>query len=325
MPPIQSALLSLLPFLAATATAQLRVDEILVDPIGPNAGNQLIEIQSHGSATDLDGYQLVTGGNVLALPPVLLPAQSVVLLHLGASGTNTATDFYFPNAAPLSTSDSIALFRGTPITSGTNLIDFVSFGGGQTTLTLALQMLLWAGPQATVPVPTAEGVTMARIHTPGFPQWTPKQWYADQTSTLGAPNDYASFDAIGGLCAGANGPTPAPRFGGVGQGLPWIDSSWDVGMQLLPSTPSTVTLFLGTETPLTMFQPAPLTFCFTSVAPFAVQTVNLAPNSDVFQIPIPNVPGLVGLQLAMQGVVSGYATAFPFGLTETRRIVLGLR
>ena len=134
LPPTHYALLCCLPLLTATATAQFRIDEILVDPVGPNAGRQVIEIGNHGASYALDGFIVVTSANTLTLPPLTVSAGSAVLLHLGASGTNTATDLFFPNAAPLAKSDSITLVNPTSngyFLGDRSIEDYVSFGGGK--------------------------------------------------------------------------------------------------------------------------------------------------------------------------------------------------
>lgn len=321
---VHPALFGLLPLLAATATAQLRIDEILVDPVGPDVGRQKIELRSHGAATDLDGYQLVTGANVLALPAITLPADGIVVLQLGAAGPNSTTELYFPAAAPLQAADSVALFRGTPITSGTNLVDFVSFGGGQTTLPLALQMQLWAGPQATVQLPQTEGATIARCYELPSPNLL-RQWYGDRTPTLGRSNDYAGFYSIGGFCSVPGASTQSPRFSQQLQGLPWIGTTWNIRVGELPPTGGTFSLLVGTEIPTTYLFPQPYVVCMTRMTPFAVQTYNVPIGAGVqtYQIPIPDDPSLTGVSLAVQGLGSGYLSAFPFGLTQTMRVLLG--
>jgi hypothetical protein len=326
MDPIKQTLIALLA--TAPLCAQLQIDEILVNPVGPNAGNQLIELRNTTGSLNLDGWQLVTGANVLALPPVSVPIHGVVLVHLGAAGTNTSSDLYFPNAAPLSTSDSIALFRDVPITAPTNLVDFVSFGGGTTTLQLALQMVLWAGPQATIPVPQGQGVTMARLDNPGIPSRSPKSWYWDHTPTLGSRNDHGLVQTIGGsaACLGLGTPVPAARLVTRRQAnLPWIGETWDLELEELPPNPSTMVLALGTTTSITAFLPAPGITCLTSMTPFAIASFPLAANTDSVLVPVPDLPALVGLELAVQAFVDSYATAFPIGATPTMRVVLGSR
>ncbi|MCA8967464.1 MAG: lamin tail domain-containing protein, partial [Planctomycetes bacterium] len=184
------ALLALLATDSAAQQVGVRINEIQLHAASTSSVAQQIELKNHtNSAVDLTGYQLVTGGGQTALPGLLLSGGHTVVLHLGVSGTDTATDLFLPTAATLVPPDAISLFRSPAVTQPGELMDFVSFGGGHQGIAMAVTAGQWPSSQATVPLPPS-GASLAHFDEVvyGSPD-RPEAWFVDGTPTLGASND----------------------------------------------------------------------------------------------------------------------------------------
>jgi plastocyanin len=148
------------PDMAGTITVQagtsvsvpdFRITEVLYHA----AGNlDLIEIQNMGKASgDLGRYRIAIPGDVEAIPlaSVAVPSSAIVTIHVGASGTNTATDLFLPLLASLpDASGSVALYvPGTitgqnALTDASAIIDYVEYGSaGQANESTAATAGLW--------------------------------------------------------------------------------------------------------------------------------------------------------------------------------------
>jgi hypothetical protein len=112
----------------AVSPTPVVIQEILVDPIGPNAGQQFVELfNSSNSPVDIGGWMVTDGFNshTFAYGFQLDPGACVVL-HLGASGTDSATEQFVPSFGELQASGSMVLLR-----NGSELVDFVEWGAAQ--------------------------------------------------------------------------------------------------------------------------------------------------------------------------------------------------
>lgn len=101
--------------------------------------NDFVEVRNVGAATgDLGRYRLsVTGAGPLELPlnNIVVPADGKVVIWLGRSGTNTATEIFFP-AVTLPRTGSAALYA--PMTASGQIaltrddlcLDYVQWGAG---------------------------------------------------------------------------------------------------------------------------------------------------------------------------------------------------
>ena len=104
------------------------IQEVLVDPTGANAGNQFVELFNSSNYTvDVGGWMLTDGNSshTFGYGFNIAPGDCVVI-HLGASGTDSSTDQFSPSFAELQSTGSMALLR-----SGVDLVDFVEWGAGQ--------------------------------------------------------------------------------------------------------------------------------------------------------------------------------------------------
>ncbi|MCK5942002.1 MAG: lamin tail domain-containing protein [Planctomycetes bacterium] len=309
-----------LSLLAANARAQLtavRVNELLLTPT--TAGGQLVELKNHGSLTvDFTGWQLVTAQNQLALPSQTLPVDHTVVLHLGAAGTNTPTDIYLPGAAPLLAADTISLFRSAAVSQPSELIDFVSFGGGLGGIQLAVLAGQWPSPADSIGQTPLAGQTLAHHDAMLYGSGDrPQAWFVDGTPTLGASNDAGGIFAAEWGCPGL---APYPVLGsGEEDNRPWIGESWLLDAYFLPPVQSTMWVAIGTTyTGPMSLGGIGMPNCFTSFQPYAIQAHVVDPLSDELTFSIPNHTALVGMRFLLQGLVSNYPNLNPAGLAATR-------
>jgi plastocyanin len=143
--------------IAATGTAvsNFRITEVQYVTA---AGQDRVLITNAGNAAgNLGRYRVAVNNGTTALtlpgPDLVVPAGGRVILHLGASGTNTATEVFLPTAADLGASGSFALYApntvGTALTDANMLVDFVQWGAaGQPNETTAQTAGVWTVGQA---------------------------------------------------------------------------------------------------------------------------------------------------------------------------------
>ena len=81
---------------AGSAGAQIVLSEVLYDPVGSNAGNQWVELRNLGAASaDLTGYRLCYRFHYWTFPTgTRISPGGFLVVHIGASGTNTSTDIF---------------------------------------------------------------------------------------------------------------------------------------------------------------------------------------------------------------------------------------
>lgn len=110
------------------------ITEVLYDPIGIDTGQELIEIKNTGQYTiDLDNYVLHfdgSGSNDLIFPDFSLLSGAKAVIHVGATGTNTATDLYWSSTGGVNMGNShgsVVLFKKLP-KDETTISDFVQYG-----------------------------------------------------------------------------------------------------------------------------------------------------------------------------------------------------
>ena len=156
-----------LTMMASGVTANLsdfRFTEVLFsDP----AGHDLVEISNLGSAGNLGMYRLkIDGVPTQTLEEATgmdldVPGGGSVVVHLGVSGTSTATDLFLPSAPALGASGSLALYVpntvNTSLSDATQILDFVEWGpSGQENEGTAIAANLWNGGDS-VPNTVAAG------------------------------------------------------------------------------------------------------------------------------------------------------------------------
>ncbi len=142
---------------SGAAGADFRISEVLYNPV---SGADQVEITNYGATGDFSKYRLKINGlavlqlNVTSTPTVMsVPAGGRVVIHLGVSGTNTATNLFFASAS-LANAGSLALYvpntQNTSLTDVTQIIDYVSWNGGSENEATAVSAGLWA-TSATLP------------------------------------------------------------------------------------------------------------------------------------------------------------------------------
>ncbi|MCB9932593.1 MAG: lamin tail domain-containing protein [Planctomycetes bacterium] len=132
------------------------IQEVLVDPSGPNAGNQFLELfNSSTSPVDIGGWIVTDGFSSHTFGyGFQLAAGQCVVLHLGAFGTDNNAEQFVPSFAELQATGSMALLR-----SGVDLVDFVEWGAAnQNYEGTADQIAEWTAGDFVVP--PAEGLSL---------------------------------------------------------------------------------------------------------------------------------------------------------------------
>jgi hypothetical protein len=101
------------------------IQEVLVDPAGPNAGSQYVELlNATNTAADIGGWMLSDGFSSHTFAyGFTVAAGARVVIHLGSSGSDTMAEQFSPSFSELNANGSMALLQ-----SGIDLVDFVEWG-----------------------------------------------------------------------------------------------------------------------------------------------------------------------------------------------------
>jgi len=290
--------------LASLAPAQLVISEVLVDPIGPNPTNQLLEITNvSGAPFRPTGWQICLPFSYSTLPNIEIPTDGVVRCHIGAFGTSTVTDFYFPvfQFRGLGIADTAVLFRPTtPLFPEIDIIDFVSWGGGIRRIDQAVNVGQWSSLTDTVDLPSVEGHSIALI----VDQTGPQAWIQEPKPSLGTLNLEGSFE-FGTGCQGAGGVPAITSHRAVPRtnGLLSIDITSLPPNSLLDSPIG----IIGFSNTLSGALPLPfdlgvigLTGCTLYTSLDRTQTLTNNAGTSTWDITIPNDPSLFGFRFFMQ-------------------------
>jgi hypothetical protein len=174
---------------ASTAGAEVRITEALVNPMGADAGQQVVEIANLGSsAVSISGWRLAAGAEVATLPGGLaLAGGQRYLIHLSADGANDALHFYTGSSfAPVdAAAHSLALYAASgALTDPAAMRDFVQWGAaGQPHESVAANASLWTAGEY-LPI-SSEGNSMQLC---GTVSGTASSWL-ESSPTLGGPNN----------------------------------------------------------------------------------------------------------------------------------------
>ncbi|MEC7583819.1 MAG: hypothetical protein VYE77_05835 [Planctomycetota bacterium] len=321
----------------------LRISEILEDPTGSNVGTQIVEVQNVSGQEFLQPAAwtlcMRRGGAIPGypeLPSITIPAGGIVQLHIAASGTNTATDWYFPDLPMLNPDDELAIYSTTAGNGTTAQLlqfsdrlymeDFVSWGNGPgaafSRIATAVSAGLWPSSTSHL-TPAAEGSTMA-----WFEEGTgPSAWYEDSTPTLGAPNAPAKYVPFAAGCPGSAGvpdlhaATPSER--------PWLGGTFTVEVTNVPFATLGV-LYMGLlefpapGIPLVAVGMGPTCFGYPSQD---VSFILFSTGSMVSTLSLPLTPTFEGLVWVNQCVVLDPAAGNPLGavISNPARATVGLR
>lgn len=288
---------------AAASQTQIRVTEVLIDPIGSNAGRQVVEITSDWNGPiDLAGWHVAGAGAVVALPNVVMPAGGIARLHLGAPGTSTPADIFLPALPTLSGSDTFTLLSSANVNDPNALRDFVAWGAGTYLIQQAVVAGQWPSTLVSAPNPP-EGASLAHFGPAAFgTQSEPSAWYVDRSPTLGLPNDNA---AIFGMHQGCVGAGPYPGLGlARAESRPWIGERFELDAFNFPATTSTVLLILGSRaTPPLLLDPIGMPTCALHVANDVVAGVTAFAGLATFAVAVPFDRQLVRADLYAQAFV----------------------
>jgi len=108
-------------------------NEILYNPAGVDANNQKIEIKNIGTATaDISGWYFCIGFVYTELPAgISIPPGGIIVIHVGASGDNTSTEFFLSGLSDLNVSaGNIGLYiNNSSFTTSSNMWAYVQWGG----------------------------------------------------------------------------------------------------------------------------------------------------------------------------------------------------
>ncbi len=163
------------------------INEVLYDPLGTDAGNQLIELKNTGTASgDIGGWWLCYRFEYYDIPAsVSIEPGAFLVIHLGVNGDNTATDVYIQFASALNTNSSdLNLYLDGNFTSPSSMIDFVQWGGGGNGReSVAVTAGMWMEGDFVPDI--QEGHSIAYDGTGN----TSADWCDDSTPTLGGEND----------------------------------------------------------------------------------------------------------------------------------------
>lgn len=183
-----------LPFLASASGVV--INEVMFDPAGDDSvsgvGREWIEIYNGGDeSVDLSGWQLYPDGiGYFNFPKgFLLAEKNVVVIHLRASGTDSASDLYFSVAGSNmgNTSGSAALFSAEPRSKDT-IKSFVEWGkAGETWESDAEKAILWTKGTFIDLSSFSEGSSIA-LRLDGDVSNGKDAWIVDASPTQGVLN-----------------------------------------------------------------------------------------------------------------------------------------
>ena len=121
--------------------ADMRITEV---EFAGSGGQDRVQVSNLGDATGSLGFYRLSSeigtSTRVDVDPITLPPNARVTLHLGAGGTDTATDVYVPAATPLGSAGSFALYvpnnttaaegssNPASLTDGNQMVDFVEWG-----------------------------------------------------------------------------------------------------------------------------------------------------------------------------------------------------
>lgn len=315
-------LLLLSPFATAQVT-RLEFTEVLVDPVGADAGQQVIEYQNTGNVDiDTSTWYLAAGSTTTALPKLIIPIGTIGRIHVGKNGASSKADLYLPTHRTLSKSDSLAFFKSQSFGDPKALVDFVSWGGGQGYIALAVQANEWGSTFETVTLPKSEGHTIAHFMRDAYGRGnSATDWYQDGTPTLGVANDPGSMFNVGFGCPSM---TNRPSLGsGRPEGRPWIGETWELDLYNLPYSLGTALVFFGIKpvTPIPL-DPLGVTGCTLNLKIDVILPVPHNQGSGKLQALVPKDPALVGSQFYTQALILDPTYVNPAHAATTNCLIL---
>lgn len=296
--------------LSASLAAQIQyypsieITEVLIDPVGVDAGRQVVELEVGNAHVDTLGHVLVVGATAVPFPVLHLPAGQRLRAHLGANGVDTLADLYFPTCPTLSAGDSLAIFAQNTLQTPGALVDFVAWGSANAPLVnVAVQAGRWPSTLVTATPPTQEGASLANRRDARIAWIGPDAWYRDTTPTLGLPNDPGMTWNLAQGCTSPAYP-PAMTTNDVLDSGPWTGATHTLVMGYLPPPSGYLFLAFGLQAP----GPVPLasfglTDCYLHVVPDAMVLVGHAFGFAQYTYQVPSSQAFVGVRYHAQCLV----------------------
>ena len=277
----------------ATYVAELTVQEVLVDPVGPNSGNQKVEIRNDSGADFTPiGWFFCIPFAYRPLPEITIPDGGVVTVHIGRAGTDRETDFYLPTMRDMNPDDGFFIFRSNSFGNAEDIVDCVLWGNSTARANQAVQVGQWTAVGDNVTLPTIEGETIAYAGRGVGPTY----WYRDASATIGEANTPDVRASLGGGCADSNGVTPELDFL-----TPGADGNRDFAIEIRNGTPFSIA---AVQAGLPILPPVDVLGCGIALRGLWFRAALLDGNGNV-SVPDPIPTGIAGLgiQVTFQGFV----------------------
>ncbi len=302
---------------------RIEITEVLIDPFGGNAGQQVVELEVGNAPVDTAGFVFVAGSTAVPLPQLVLPAGQRLRAFLGASGVSSIADLYLPNCPPLAAADSIAIYEQNTLQVPAALVDFVAWGNGNAPLAnVAVLAGRWPSTLVFAVPPTQEGATLANRREARIAWIGPDAWYRDTTPTLGLPNDPGMTWNLAQGCLAPQYP-PAITTNDVLDSGPWVGETHTLLFGYLPPPSGLLFLVFGVNSPgpvdLVTFG---LPGCYLHVAPDSIIAVGHALGFGQFVYQIPGDQQLVGFRYHVQALVPDPAAANPAHALMSNALIL---
>lgn len=106
------------------------INEVLYDPVGNNAGHQLVELKNIGTEpVELNDWWFCARQDYSQIPNVTLDGGSYLILHIGDNGTNTPTEVFLPTMLTLQSISDLNLYDNPDFCNPGSMVHFVQWGG----------------------------------------------------------------------------------------------------------------------------------------------------------------------------------------------------
>ncbi len=159
-----AAILSAVP--ASAQLSEVRINEVLYDPLGADSGNQKVEIINQGGIpVDIGELRICENFRYRGFPPgVILQPGTTYTVHVRANGTNDGSNFYTTTQYPALGTDSgsFGLYKTAGLfTDPDAILDFVQWGGtGEAREDVAIAAQIW--PMNDFTPDATEGLSIQR-------------------------------------------------------------------------------------------------------------------------------------------------------------------
>ena len=114
----------------APTPGKIVINEVLYNPVGSNAGNQLVELKNIGSEpVELNCWWFCARQDYAQIPNVSIGSGEFLIAHIRTNGTNTSTDVFLPSMLILQSVSDLNLYRNANFTNPASIVHFVQWGG----------------------------------------------------------------------------------------------------------------------------------------------------------------------------------------------------